>query len=149
MFLNADVRLTETGLISRVQQAVPDGGSGDWEDPAADGRQFHGRHQQTIGPSRAEGTSTRQIGDTNQLTQDDEDASCSACKRDTACVCCSAPCCGAAAAGRRRPPLSIDVSYPHGAQQQTRRTPLLRSNDRTDRQTDRFIDSAAHTMRAV
>jgi len=32
-------------------------------------RQLHGRHQQTIGPSRAEGTSTRQIGDTNQLTK--------------------------------------------------------------------------------
>jgi len=30
-------------------------------------------------------------------------------------------------------PLSIDVSYPHGAQQQTRRTPLqLRSTDGTD-----------------
>ena len=58
MFLDADGRLTETGLISRC----PEG-------PAADGRQFHGRNQQTIGPSRAEGTSTRQIGDTNQLTQ--------------------------------------------------------------------------------
>ena len=34
-----------------------------------DGRQFHGRYQQTIGPSRAEGTSTRQIGDTNQLVR--------------------------------------------------------------------------------
>jgi len=36
--------------------------------PVADGKQLQGRHQQTIGPSRAEGTSTRQIGDTNQLT---------------------------------------------------------------------------------
>jgi len=44
MFLNADGRSTETG------QTVPDGGSGDWEGPAADGRQFHGRYQQTIGP---------------------------------------------------------------------------------------------------
>ena len=52
-----------------VRQAVPDDGSSDREDPAADGRQFHKRHQQTIGPSRVEGTSTRQIGDTNQLTQ--------------------------------------------------------------------------------
>ena len=43
-----------------VRQGVPDGGSGDRESPAADGRQLHGRHQQTIGPSRAEGTSTRQ-----------------------------------------------------------------------------------------
>jgi len=41
----------------------------DREGLAANGRQFHGRHQQTIGPSRAEGTSIRQIGDTNQLTQ--------------------------------------------------------------------------------
>ena len=67
MFLNADGRSTETGQLSR--QAVPDGGSGDREGPAADGRQFNGRHQQTIGPSRAEGKPTRQIGDTNQLTQ--------------------------------------------------------------------------------
>jgi len=37
MFLNADGRLTETGLISLVRQAVPDGGSGDRGDPAADG----------------------------------------------------------------------------------------------------------------
>jgi len=29
--------------------------------------------------------------------------------------------------GARRPPLSIDISCPHSAQQQTRRTPLLRS----------------------
>jgi len=52
-----------------VRQTVANGVSGDWEGPAADGRQFDGRRQQTIGPSRAEGTSTRQIGDTNQLTQ--------------------------------------------------------------------------------
>jgi len=49
MFLNADGRLTETG------QTVPDNGSGDWEGPAADGRQLHGRYQQTIGPSRGLG----------------------------------------------------------------------------------------------
>jgi len=42
-----------------VRQTVPNDGSGDWEGPAADGRQFDGRHQQTIGPSRAEGTPTR------------------------------------------------------------------------------------------
>jgi len=54
------------GRYHVVGQAVPDGGSGDREGPAADGRQFNGRHQQTIGPSRAEGTPTRQIGDTNQ-----------------------------------------------------------------------------------
>jgi len=34
--------------------------------------------------------------------------------------------------GARHLPLSIDVSYPHGAQQQTRRTPLQRSNSGTD-----------------
>jgi len=31
---------------------------------------------------------------------------------------------------------SIDISCPPGTQQQTRRTPLLRSIDETDRQTD-------------
>jgi len=45
-----------------------------------------------------------------------------------------------------------------GAQQQTRRTPLLRSNDGTNRRTDgetdgrtpdRYIDPAPHTVRAV
>ena len=40
-----------------------------------------------------------------------------------------APRCGAAAAVDRYFP-------PHGAQQQTRRTPRLRSNDGTDRRTD-------------
>jgi len=38
--------------------------------------------------------------------------------------------------GAQRPPLSIDISCPHGAQQQTRRTPLLWSNDGTDGQMD-------------
>jgi len=52
------------GRYHVVGQAVPDGGSGDREGPAADGRQFNGL--QTISPSRAEGTPTRQIGDTNQ-----------------------------------------------------------------------------------
>jgi len=36
----------------------------------------------------------------------------------------------------RRPPLSIDISCPRGAQQQTRRTPLLLSIDGTDGRTD-------------
>ena len=49
------------GRYHVARQAVADGGSGDREGPAADGGQFHGRCQQTIGPSRAEGTSTRQI----------------------------------------------------------------------------------------
>ena len=57
------------GWYHVVRQAVPDGGSADREGPAADGRPFHGQYQQTIGPSRADRTSTRQIGDTNQLTQ--------------------------------------------------------------------------------
>jgi len=57
-------------------------------------------------------------------------------------------------AERRRKQLSIDVSCRRGAEQQTRRTPLLLSNDGTDRQTDgrtreRFIDPAPHTGRAV
>ena len=65
-------------------------------------------------------------------------------------------CCGAVAA--ERPSLSINTSCPRGAQQQTHHTPLLRSNDGTDawtdRQTDggtldRFIDPAAHIMRAA
>jgi len=46
----------------------------------------------------------------------------------------AAPWCCSAAAGRT--PLSIDISCRHGAQQQTRRTPRLRSHDGTDEQTD-------------
>ena len=46
MFLNADGKLNRGHI---VRQAVADGGSGDREGPAADGRQFHERHQQTIG----------------------------------------------------------------------------------------------------
>jgi len=49
------------------------------------------------------------------------------------------PCRGAVAAGRqlaRRPPLAIVISCPRGAQQQTRRTLLLRLIDGTDRRTD-------------
>jgi len=42
----------------------------------------------------------------------------------------AAPGCGAAAAGR--PALSIDIFCAYGAQQQTRRTPLLRSTGGTD-----------------
>jgi len=36
----------------------------------------------------------------------------------------------------RRPQLSIDISCPQGAQQQTRQPPLLLSIDGTDRRTD-------------
>jgi len=56
---------------------------------------------------------------------------------------------GAVAAGR--PALSIEISCWHAAQQQARRTPLLWSNDGTDRQTEtdrltpgRYIDPAPH-----
>jgi len=42
----------------------------------------------------------------------------------------AAPGCGAATV--RRPALSIDIFCAYGAQQQTRRTPLLRSTDGTD-----------------
>jgi len=64
-----DGRSTETGQRSRC----PAGCSrwwarSDWEGPAADGRQFHGRLQQTIGSSRAAGMPTRQSSDTNQLS---------------------------------------------------------------------------------
>ena len=49
--------------------------------------------------------------------------------------------------------LSIDISGPHDAQQQTRRPPLLLSIDGTDRRTDRrtpdrYIDPAVRPMRA-
>jgi len=50
----------------------------------------------------------------------------------------AAPSCGAAAAGR--PALSIVIFCAYGAQQQTRRTPLLRSTDGTDVLTDRRTD---------
>jgi len=42
----------------------------------------------------------------------------------------------AAAAGRPAVQQSIDISCAPGAQQQTHRTPLLRSTDGTDRRTD-------------
>jgi len=50
--------------------------------------------------------------------------------------------------------LSINIFFQRGAQQQTRRTPLLLWNDGTDRRTyrrtlDRFTYSALHTLRAV
>jgi len=45
------------------------------------------------------------------------------------------PCCGVAAGGRR-PPLPTNNLLPHGAQEQTRHTPLLWSNDGTDRRAD-------------
>jgi len=43
--------------------------------------------------------------------------------------------------GARSLPLSIDISRPHGAQQQTRRTPQLRSIDGTDGRTDGRTDA--------
>jgi len=50
---------------------------------------------------------------------------------------------------------SINISYPPGLQQQTRRTLLQRANQtETDRRTDgrtlyRYIDPAQHTTRAL
>jgi len=52
-----------------VQQTVPNGQSGDWEGPAANGRQFHRWHQQKIGPSRTEAMPTSEICNMNQLAQ--------------------------------------------------------------------------------
>jgi len=52
-----------------VRQTVPNGQSGSWEGPAANGRQFHGWHQWKVGPSRTQATPTKEIGDMNQLTQ--------------------------------------------------------------------------------
>jgi len=54
----------------------------------------------------------------------------------------------------RRRLLSIDISCPRDAQQQTRLRPLLLSINGTDRRTDRrtlnrFINPAPHTMMAV
>jgi len=53
-----------------------------------------------------------------------------------------------------RPPLSIDISCPWSAQQQTRRTLLQRSIDWTDKRTDgrtpdRCIDSASSVQKDV
>jgi len=47
----------------------------------------------------------------------------------------AADCCAVAPLllGARHSPLSINISCPHGAQQQTRCTPLLSLNDETDR----------------
>jgi len=52
------------------------------------------------------------------------------------------------------PPLSIDISRLHGAQQQTRRSGVQRASDGTDRRTDgrtldRFIHPAPHAMRGL
>jgi len=47
-------------------------------------------------------------------------------------------------AAERRRLLSIDISCPRGAQQQTRRTPLLLSNDGTDRRMDAETDGRSN-----
>ena len=59
---------------------------------------------------------------------------CVVCQHDIAHICCWVPCCGAVDAGR--PPLSINISCQHGAQQQTCHMPLLQSNDGTNRWKD-------------
>jgi len=47
-------------------------------------------------------------------------------------------------------PLLLGACTVHGAQQQTRRTPLLLPIDETDGQTaDRYINPAPHTVRAA
>jgi len=55
--------------------------------------------------------------------------------------------------GARRPPLSFNISFRHGPQQQTRPSGVLQVNDGTDRQTlwtpDSLTDPALHTMQAV
>jgi len=61
----------------------------------------------------------------------------------------------AAGTRHRRPQLSIDISCPNGAQQQTRQPPLLLSIHGTDRRTDRQMDARPlhnlipQTMRTV
>jgi len=61
----------------------------------------------------------------------------------------------AGALAARRPPLSIDISCPRGAQQQTSRPPLVLSIDGTDGRTDGLSDTEplhrrlSHTERAV
>jgi len=62
--------------------------------------------------------------------------------------------CWMPAPAAQRPQLSIDISSPQGAQQQTRRPPLLLSIEGTERRTDgrtpdRYIDHTMHTMRAA
>jgi len=79
---------------------------------------LHGARQQTRRPH--DGTDRRT--DTRSLRRP--------CSAYTARICCCAPL-----------PLSIDISCPHGAQQQTRRTLLLRSNDGTGRRTDGRTDT--------
>jgi len=68
-------------------------------------------------------------------------ASCGGWQRDTARICCWAQfavvrrSAALLLLGARRPPLTIDISCRHGAQQQTRRS-CVRMVGRTDRQTD-------------
>jgi len=57
--------------------------------------------------------------------------------------CCTC-CCGA-----RRRRVSIDISCLRGAQQQTRRTPKLLSNDGTDRRTDGRLTVAQILLRIL
>ena len=63
------------------------------------------------------------------------------CQHGTARIYCWAPCYCPVLLGARRPPLSIGISCPHGAHQQTRRTLLLRSKDRTDGRTNGRTDT--------
>jgi len=67
MFLNADRDGADITLSGRLFQMV--GPATGKARPPTVFSFTDGAMQQTIGPNRAEETSTRQIGDTNQLTQ--------------------------------------------------------------------------------
>ena len=69
-----------------------------------------------------------------QVMQVCESAFYISCQRDTYRFCCWALCCCACC--RRAVQQWIHISCPPGAEQQTRRTPLLRSNDGTDGRMD-------------
>jgi len=52
--------------------------------------------------------------------------------------------------GARHPPLLIDISRPHGAQQQTLSTPLLRRmTGQTDGRTDGHLNVTQHLLRTL
>ena len=58
------------------------------------------------------------------------------CQDATVRICCWAPCCGTVAAGRQAPATVDGYLLQARRSAANRRTPLLRSSDRTDRQTD-------------
>jgi len=66
---------------------------------------------------------------------------------DVACICCLTPYCGAVVA--RRPPLSIDIFCPHGAQQQTAAATADQWDGQTDGCSNVTTDPASYTLRAM